>query len=293
MASTWCTRYRPIVTRRYFVLAAAVLLAPIVILPLKNHRWIHYETGRVSLEEVRAMATGGWKIDRFQVVPGIRLVGLVRPPQGNEQPWILYFQGNSHNQLHDAQNYLNRLRGTRDYGLAVWASRGYDASDGSPGAAAFHSDALAVHRRLSQAYGVPREHIHIVGFSMGAETAVSLAADLAKLGTPPPSVAVLSSYNPGHSMLPRVWYSRWIPMPDWYDPVQRIREIRSPVLVIQGTEDYARPVEQARDFATRLGSWGTFLAVPGGHVGPIDDPKSQATMRAFIDAHAGPSRQAS
>lgn len=258
-------------------------LLVIVALPLKNSEWSHYAPQRLSLEELAHLARKvGWKADRFEVEPGVHLAGLVKEPSSPEAAWLLFFPGNG-GQLNDrVQHLLESLDDARGFGLGVWASRGFDASEGMPSAEAFHHDALAEHRRLVGHFGAAAEHIHVIGFSMGAEVAWTLAADLAARRKAPPSVTLLSSYTPAYRMLAPSWYARWAPWPDRYDAAARLGEITSPVLIVHGRDDDLHPVAQARDLARSLGGRAQYVEVAGGHSAPLEDARSRAAVRRFL-----------
>jgi hypothetical protein len=75
-------------------------------------------------------ATAGWAKAELDVAPGTALRGLVRKPSSSTRPWVLFYPGNDESQLERGHGFLTRLGGEADLGLAVFAYRGYDASDG-------------------------------------------------------------------------------------------------------------------------------------------------------------------
>src|SRR4051812_10184084 len=75
----------------------------------------------------------GWAKSEVRVAPDITLRGLLRRPSSNSAPWVLFYPGNDESQLERGHAFLTALAGDRDWGLAVYAYRGYDASDGKPG----------------------------------------------------------------------------------------------------------------------------------------------------------------
>src|SRR4051812_39055433 len=76
-------------------------------------------------------AEPGWAKTKLEVAPGIALNGLIRRPASPSAPWVLYYPGNDASQLTQGQAFLTRLAGDRDYGMAVFAYRGYDSSSGT------------------------------------------------------------------------------------------------------------------------------------------------------------------
>src|SRR5215471_16107806 len=92
-----------------------------------------YLTGQLAPAEYQSLASKpGWSAANVTVAPGIKLMGLVRRPAGKDAPWIVYYPGNDAMQLRRGQAVLSRVGDGKDWGLAVFAYRGYDSSDGVP-----------------------------------------------------------------------------------------------------------------------------------------------------------------
>ncbi|MFT3907342.1 MAG: hypothetical protein QM718_13665 [Steroidobacteraceae bacterium] len=256
----------------------------VVGLPLFNRRLGRYYTGRndpVTLE--RLAQRPGWQVDCASIAPGIGLSGAVAVPRDQTAPWLLYFLGNWGDQLLKSQLLLEELRGSNDWGLAMWAPRGYETSGGTPHVQDFCADARLLYQRLVEVFGAHEGRIHLVGFSLGALLAASLAGELERQGRPVASLSLLSFHPAGFAMRTTSsrWYAPWI-LPDWFHPMVAAQWMPRRTLLMHAADDATDPVEDARRFAVSLGARGRYIEVPrGGHQSTIA-PASLGQVREFI-----------
>lgn len=232
----------------------------------------------------------GWKLDWAEVAPGVRLTGAVSPPRDPSAPWVLYFLGNWGDQLVKSQMWLEQLRGAHDWGLAMWAPRGYETSSGEPNMHDICADTQFLHELLVQRHGAREGGIHLVGFSLGAILASALASALTQAGKPPVSLTLLAMHPYGFAMRRRTsgWASHWL-TPEWFAPMVDPKWLPGPTLVIHAKDDTLEPVEDTRRFVASLGEHCRYVELSeGGHEGPIS-PDAIALTRQFIvenKAHA-------
>ena len=112
-----------------------------------------YRSGSIAPADYRALSSQpGWAARQITVAPGIRLNGLVRRPKAPDAPWVLFYQGNDAQMLKVGQAFLSRLGATRDWGLAIFAYRGYDSSDGVPRLPALAADAPEILAQCAPAF---------------------------------------------------------------------------------------------------------------------------------------------
>jgi uncharacterized protein len=235
----------------------AWLLAP------KLHRFAYW-IGRKTDAEVASLATGGWRIDRLEVAPGIFLTGLVRPPVAATARWILFVPGNSSGLLAGFRSELDQLRGDDDRGLAFWAPRGFEASDGTPTPTALAADLVQQWDHLLS-LGVPADRIEIWGYSLGSPLAVQLAAHLCDRGQPPQRL-VLAAASARIPVMRHGIFGRFLP-DDVYEAGEAAARVTCPVVIVHGTVDQALPIGGARELAAALGRVATLHEVPGkGHL---------------------------
>src|SRR5438552_8778753 len=132
-----------------------------------------YLTGQLAPAEYRELASRpGWGATNVTVTPGIKLTGLVRRPNAKDAPWVVYYPGNDATQLRRGQTFLSRVGEGRDWGLAVFAYRGYDSSDGVPLLLDLAEDAPQILLELSSQENIAPANINVVGFSIGGHLAV-------------------------------------------------------------------------------------------------------------------------
>jgi len=230
-------------------------------------------------------AQPGWAARQITVAPGVRLNGLVRRPQAGDAPWVLFYQGNDAHMLKVGQAFLSRLAANRDWGLAIYAYRGYDSSDGTPRLPLLAADAPQILEQLCATEHVDRGRVHVAGFSIGGHIAVRAMVEAARKQPKPPTLTLLASVE-DITMVPRSFYDRLDPGDD-YRTGPYLADIPGPVLVVQGTKDEAlMGPEQGRKIAAALGSRAKYLELPGvGHVELMANEPTLAAMREFIETH--------
>lgn len=248
--------------------AVLLLLAGVWIAAGKVHPYAYW-IGRKTAAEVEALATGGWRVDRLEVAPGVTLVGLVRPPQNPGARWVLFVPGNSTAMLDGFRPVLDGLRGDDDVGLAFWAYRGYDASGGTPSPTALVDDLLVQWRHLA-ALGAAPERTEIWGYSLGSVLAAQLTARLEAEGVRPARL-VLAAVAERLALMPHGLLGRFAGS-DVYAIEPALARIACPTLIVHGTADEALPIEGARRVAERLGARARLCEVSGkGHLDLWDD----------------------
>lgn len=246
-----------------------------------------YLSGAIAPSQYQALASKpGWASRQITVAPGIRLNGLVRRPQAADAPWVLFYQGNDASMLKVGQAFLARLAVDRDWGLAIFAYRGYDSSEGVPRLPELAADAPQILEQLCVTEQIERGHVHLVGFSIGGHIAVRAMIAAARLSPKPPSLTLLASVN-DITMVPRSFYERFDPGDDFQTSPYLV-DVPAPVLVVQGTKDEALVgPEQGRAIAAALGSRAQYVELPGvGHVELMANGPALAKARQFILDHS-------
>ncbi len=228
----------------------------------KMHRFAYWIEPK-SDADVAALATNGWTAAPLQVAAGVTLRGLLRPPRAPEAPWILFAPGNSEAMLAGFRSELDRVRGDLDVGMAFWAYRGFDASDGTPSPTALADD-LRVQWRHLRAMGIPPERIEVWGYSLGSILAAQLAAGLSDSQELPRRLVLLAT-GEQIPVMRHGWFGRFLP-DDLFELTTALPRIRCPVVIVHGTDDNALPILGARELAARLGARATLHELPGrGH----------------------------
>ena len=228
----------------------------------------------------------GWSKAQVNVAPGIDLKGLIRKPGTPQAPWALYYPGNDESQLERGQSFLIRMAGETDWGLAVFADRGYDSSGGESGLAAIVADAPVIIEKLCAQVGVAAERVHVIGFSIGGHFAVHAARGAAERGKRTASLTLLAPVDD----IVMFHHSPWEKLSAGEDYQTRpfLGGVPAPVLVVQGAADATLGgAAQGKAIATALGDKAQYEELPGvGHVELLENPQAVAHVLKFIREHA-------
>jgi pimeloyl-ACP methyl ester carboxylesterase len=244
-----------------------------------------YLTGALPPERYAALASlPQWSASRVEVVPGVSLRGLVRRPAVPHAPWVLFFSGNDGTMLETGQSFLERLRGGRDWGMAVYAYRGYDSSGGTPRIEALVQDADVVFGELLRREHLRPEDVHVAAFSLGGYFAAGVVGDRARRGDKVASLSLLAAVE-NIAMLRRSWAAR-LAIGDVYEIEPLLDAVPAPVLVVQGGADTTLGPEQGRKINARLGERARYLELPGvGHDALLESDAAIAAVREMIESH--------
>jgi pimeloyl-ACP methyl ester carboxylesterase len=231
-------------------------------------------------------AQPGWARARLEVAPGVHLNGLVRAPRAASAPWVLYYPGNDESQLDRGQGFLVRLGQNEDWGLAVFAYRGYDSSEGNTELTTLSADAPEIFAKFCALEGIAPSRVHLAGFSIGGHFAVRAARQAALRGQPAKSLTLLASVDD----IVMVQRSPWAKLSAGEDYQTRplLGEVPAPVLVLQGDADSALAGPgQGRNIAAALGHRARYEELPGvDHVPLLANEHALELVREFIRAHA-------
>ena len=230
--------------------------------------------------------TAAWTGD----LPGI-LIKEVERPDGSvmvvwaaepepKQPVIFYFMGNVGN----LEYFDPRLRELRQfgYGVVAMAYRGGGGAEGQPSEIALKSDAKYLWENTDQVLRIrpPQNQRIIYGTSLGA----GIAADLA-VGSRPAGVILEAPFTrlceAAEYQLKIVPACRLM-WDEFYPVVDQVIDIRSPMLVLHGTDDRTIPVEMGKAVAER-GENVTLKLYPGGHHNDLRLFGAGRDIKAFAD----------
>jgi pimeloyl-ACP methyl ester carboxylesterase len=224
-----------------------------------------------------------WAKTSITVADGVSLKGLVRRPRAGDAPWVLFFPGNDESQLTAGQDMLERLAGSRDWGLLVYADRGYDSSDGTPSADALREDGYRILTGALAAEHVEPKRLHVVAFSMGGYVAAAAVGRAAREHAPVASLSMLAAVEK-MEMVHSLPLSR-IVMGDIFDTMPLLDDVPAPVLVQHGIADTTLDVSQGRAIAAKLGPRATLRELPGvGHHDILRNEDALAAVRSVIEA---------
>ncbi|KAL8112731.1 uncharacterized protein LOC141663800 [Apium graveolens] len=142
---------------------------------------------------------------------------------------LLYSHGNAADlgQLYDL---FVQLKANLRVNLIGYDYSGYGASSGKPSEHNTYADIEAVYECLETQYGISQEDIILYGQSVGSGPTLHLASRLPRLR----GVVLHSAILSGLRVLCHVKFTLCF---DIYRNINKIRKVKSPVLVIHGTED--------------------------------------------------------
>ncbi len=246
-----------------------------------------YLTGKLSEADYSGLAAqSGWSRASLEVAPNVRLRGLLRKPSSPQAPWLLFYPGNDSAQLRGGQALLQRLMGEHDWGLAVFAYRGFDASEGIATLEALALDAPLLLQKLCLAQGIKPGQVHVIGFSIGGHLAARAVAASRSNPERPASLTLLASVNDIVMLRKSPWQK--LLLGDAYRSQSFLAQVPAPVLVLQGTADEALAgPDQGRAIAAELGPRARYQEFAGvGHESLLEYEPGLALVRAFISEHA-------
>jgi pimeloyl-ACP methyl ester carboxylesterase len=264
-------------------LIVVLVLAPLLFTAIACRSLIYHPT-QLSPKDVDALAAhAGWEKVRVEVGRGVRVVGLVRAPE-KAGPWLLFFGGNAAD-LEGNQSALELIRGPDPLpGLAVFAYRGYDGSEGRPTERALEDDAEQLAKWLEKTHGVAPSRLIVMGQSLGTGIATSLAARLSTASVPPLGLVLISPYTSmaklfeEHAHLPIGSAVR-----DPFRTDRIIQGVRTRILMIHGEEDTLIPPEHAKALAAIANPNARVVIVPKrGHNDMWSDAATNAEIKAFV-----------
>jgi fermentation-respiration switch protein FrsA (DUF1100 family) len=175
------------------------------------------------------------------------------------QPVLLFFHGNAGNISHRLDN-LQRLH-KHGLNLLIFDYRGYGQSTGTPSEAGLYRDADAALAWL-HAQGWTQQRIIYFGRSLGAAIAVDLAR------RHPPAGLILETPFTSLRAMGRQHYPLLTALLGWvlrdrYDNLEKIGEVKAPLLMLHGDQDQIIPETMARQLFAAARDPKTFHLITG------------------------------
>ena len=180
-------------------------------------------------------------------------------------PVVFYLHGVRWN----LTGHLNRMSQLRRFGFSVFAIdyRGFGKSDGElPSEATVYEDARAGWQWLiGREPDASRRYIY--GHSLGGAVAIDLAASL--VGDPPGAhgLIVESSFTSLAELVSEMGYG-WLParllLSQKFDSIEKIRQLRMPVLIVHGVDDRYVPPRLSEALYAAAPSPKKLLLIPNG-----------------------------
>jgi uncharacterized protein len=190
---------------------------------------------------------------------GVRLSGWYVPAAAARLT-VLFLHGNAGNISHR----LMALHALHGLGLAVFILdyRGYGESSGSPSEEGTYRDALAAWEYLTTTRGIAADRVVLFGESLGGAVAAWLA-----IREPPAGLILESSFTNLHELAGRFypWFPARLLLRIRYPTIERLSQVRCPVLVIHSPDDEIVPYEHGKRLFAAAPGHKQFVKRQGGH----------------------------
>jgi len=231
----------------------------------------------------------------FQTTDGTKLRGWLYRSDTPDAAFVLFFYGSNEDMFHEA-NRLAWLSETLHVNAVCFDYPGYGFSGGTVAIPAFQSAALQEFDYVKKQF-VPNPATPIIayGWSIGTSMAIHVAANRHVAGlilqAPPASADEMMRWSSKHDV---PWYGRGLvkmkadpEVTQVYENAAAIRNISSPLLVIQGELDDVVPINQGREvLAASAATQKQFVAVPGAHHNDLQftHPPASDAVEHFIQS---------
>jgi fermentation-respiration switch protein FrsA (DUF1100 family) len=216
---------------------------------------------------------------------GVRINAFYRSDPASKQV-LLWFHGNAENIGYG----LEHLRALAKIGVNILAVdyRGYGKSEGKPEEAGVYQDADAAYDYLTKQRHFRAEDIIIYGHSLGGAVAVNLASRRRCGG-----LIVQSSFTNARAMARRMFVIPLIAyvVKSRFDSLQKIHDVRAPILIVHGTRDEVVPFEMGQHLFAVAPEPKRFYPIEGaGHnnLMEVGGERYLACLRRFV---AEPARE--
>ncbi len=219
------------------------------------------------------------KLASFQLPPNVNDVFLVTDdsikihsyfiPDNSSRKLLIYFHGNAGN----ISGRLDDLMTISRFGISVLgvSYRGYGKSDGRPSERGIYADGEAALKYATEDLGFALGNIILFGHSLGSTVAINTARNR--------NIAGLILVSPLASGADQARQSGFGSVAfvagDAFDNIGKIEDVRSPILIIHGTNDRVIPVEMGRRLYRKAHGRKQLVMIEGG--GHNDLPTRFAT----------------
>jgi pimeloyl-ACP methyl ester carboxylesterase len=187
---------------------------------------------------------------------GTHLRGWIVKGAAPAAPAVIYFGGNAE----EVSWTLSDSRWPREWAIVGVNYRGYGASEGKPGEAAFKADALAIYDAVGKREEIDPRRIVVFGRSLGTGVAAHLA------GRRPVAGAILASPYDSMTAIGKLHYP-YLPVAlllrHPFDAAADAKKNRMPLLAIVGDSDSIIPPARSRALFDTWAGPKTWLAIPG------------------------------
>lgn len=214
-------------------------------------------------DKTRPVAPEGTIIANVKTQDGLDLQGWYFPPQ-QSKPVIVFFHGNAANIFLRQQKVNEYL--DAGYGVLLAEYRGFGGNPGDISEQGFYLDALSFIKWLEDRQALAPSGIVLYGESIGGGVAVEVAASLSREGRSPFALVLEVPFTSLVDMA-RLYYP-FVPvdflLKDRFMNSEKIRDVRAPLLVVNGDRDEVIPFQQGQKLFEMAGEPKKYVKIPGG-----------------------------
>jgi len=252
----------------------AVVLIALVLIWTLQRRLLYFPFGEVLAPQRVGLA--GVTPVTFPTADGLELHGwFIAADPGPAWFTVIVFNGNAGNRSFLAP--LAQALAREGMAVLLFDYRGYGENPGVPTERGLVIDSRAAREYVMSRADIDPKRVAYLGESLGSALAAGLAAEH------PPAALILRSPFPSMVEVGQFHYPflpvRWL-LRDRFGTIDRIAQIRCPLLVIAGDRDQVVPIEQSRRLYEAAGVPKTLKVIPGADHNDHD----LLAGRAMIDA---------
>jgi fermentation-respiration switch protein FrsA (DUF1100 family) len=212
------------------------------------------------------------------------LYGWWIPADKTEASTLLYLHGNYRNIANNIEHTL-RLHNL-GYNVLLVDYRGFGKSTGNPSEVNTYQDAEAAWQYLIKVRNIKPSQVFIYGHSLGGAVAIHLALD-----HPEASGVITESTFTSMQAMGELEYG-FLPvgllLNQRFDTLNKIAQLKIPLLIIQGTWDKKVPVAMAKQLYTVAPQPKSLLLIEGGehnNSGVVGWVEYRDVLTAFVSKH--------
>jgi fermentation-respiration switch protein FrsA (DUF1100 family) len=245
---------------KFLVLLLAAAICALGMIWLFQRKLIYIPMGK-RVPRAESVLPGAREVS-FETDDGLTLGGWFVPADGDAAGTVIVFNGNAGNRSFRAP--LAAALARHGYSVLLFDYRGYGGNPGRPSEEGLLADGRAARAWLESRSDVDPARIAFFGESLGAAVALALAIEK------PPAALVMRSPFASLVAVGQLHYP-FLPvsllLSDRYPSMERIGNLRAPLLVISGESDIIVPSSQSRElFEAAPPGRKRFLSFPGtGH----------------------------
>lgn len=236
----------------------AVLYGVILIVMYVFQRNLQYVPDRRPAGHPHDLGLKGMQAVAVTTADGLQLQAWYQPPREADGKVVIYFHGNGGHHGHRASKIVYFLEA--GYGVYLCGYRGYGGNPGRPSEQGFYADARAGLNWLQQA-GVTPDRTIFYGESIGGGVAIEMA-----LEQPPPIIVLEAPFSSAVDVARR--HYAWLPvdalMRDRFANIDKIKDIKSDLLIVHGDEDLVTPIALAQKLFDAANHPKELITINGG-----------------------------